>query len=85
MTKEQIIAWAIRRGWWFSQRGNLTKTWNGRTYRLKLGKRKVRHEIHVTYDSAILGKVEHDWVRLSSGFYKDLSVSDEGKLIGMKR
>lgn len=80
MTKVELIDWALNRGWWQDKYGHLQKQINDKQYRLKLSTTAVRYEVRVKYDSG-----GSSWVRLSSGYYKDLSVSDDNKLVGLRR
>lgn len=81
MTREELITWGESRGWRLDKYGNLRMEKDGKTFRLKFGKKKVRGELLVIHDDK-----HREWVRLGSNFYKNLSISDEGgKLLGMKR
>lgn len=86
MTKEQFIEWALAHGWQHDRYGHLQKTIGSdenyqavgrvsRTYRYKLSRIAVRKEIKSAYG----------WVRIKSGYYSKLSISDDGKLQGMIR
>lgn len=84
MTPEQIKEWALSKNWTLDPHGNLRKTHNDKSYRIKLGDKKVRYEIQQIHDLGE-GRNDYRWMRLSSGFYKDLSISEDSKLIGLKR
>jgi len=79
MTREEVANWAIRKGWRKGTRPSprllFYKDRNGEQYRLAVSKISVRYEIK-SYDR---------WIRLRSGYLKDLSISREGKLKGLKR
>lgn len=76
MTKRQLIDWALAHGWTQDRFGHLqriTQDLSAVTYRLKLSSIAVRYET----------KVGASWVRLRSAYYSKLSVSAEGKVVGM--
>jgi hypothetical protein len=83
MTKDELIAWAKANGWSEDRYGHLQKTScvpegcprEVKTYRLKLSSIAARYEV----------KTSFGWVRLRSGYYKNLSISAGGKLAGMTR
>ena len=75
MTREELITWAVANGWKLDRFGHLQKEEHEglRRYRLKLGKLAVRYEVH-----------RHaGWVRVHSAYYKELSITADGKLVGM--
>lgn len=74
LTKQQIIDWALGRGWRLDKWGHLQKLVNGKQYRLKLSSIAVRNEV----------KGHSGWIRLRSGYLKGLSFDTEGKLCGLK-
>ena len=75
MKKEQFIEWAKTRGWQLDRFGHLKKSLNGKVYRFKLSRIAARYEL----------KTSAGWVRIKSGYFSKLSVSGEGKLVGMTR
>ena len=74
ITKEQMINWAAKQGWKLDRWGHLQKEFANGTHRLKLSRIAARHEI----------KTPFGWARIHSGYYKDLSITADGKLAGMK-
>ena len=76
VTREQLIEWATANGWELDRFGHLEKVEHEglRHYRLKLSRIAARFET----------KTAHGWVRVRSGYYKDLSITADGKLAGMK-
>jgi hypothetical protein len=74
ITKEQLIAWATKQGWKLDRWGHLKKEFDNGTHRLKLSRIAARHEVHTPWG----------WARIHSGYYKDLSITADGKLAGMK-
>jgi len=76
MTRSEVVAWAESHGWTRDAWGHYQRvTPQGNRYRLKLSRIAARYEV----------RTEVGWVRLMSGYYRDLSISPEGKLSGMKR
>ena len=75
MNRDELIAWATRNGWTPDRWGHLQKETPNGTYRLKLSRIAARYET----------KTQHGWVRLRSGYYKDLQLTADGKLAGMNR
>ncbi len=75
MTREELIAWATRNGWKLDRWGHLKKELPGATHRIKLSRIAARHEI----------STPHGWVRLASGYLKQLHITADGKLGGMTR
>ena len=73
MTKDELIAWAKANGWTEDRFGHLQKTNGTSRYRLKLSSIAARYEV----------KTAHGWVRLRSGYYKNLNITADGKLAGM--
>ena len=81
MTKDERIRWATAHGWTEDRFGHLQKkspntspgTEDHRHHRLKLSKIAARYEV----------KTSSGWVRIRSAYYKDLSITADGKLVGM--
>jgi len=81
MTRDQLIAWAKANGWWEDRYGHLQRTTclpggcprEVETYRLKLSSIAARYEVRTSFG----------WVRIRSGYYKNLSISADGNLGGM--
>jgi hypothetical protein len=74
ITRDELIAWATRNGWKLDRWGHLKKEFDNGTHRLKLSRIAARHEISTPFGYA----------RLASGYYKDLQLSADGKLVGLK-
>ena len=70
LIRQQIIDWAIARDWKLDKWGHLQKTINNKQYRFKLSKIALRYEV----------KVSGSWLRLRSGYYKDLNIGNDNKL-----
>lgn len=85
MSKVELIQWLIRHNYIPDKYGNYQKQVNDKTLRFKLQKNSARHEV-----LSILPKTDYSpkqslWIRLSSGYYKDLFINpDNDKLGGMK-
>ncbi len=78
MKKEQLEIWLVSKGFTRDTFGHYRKEINGNIYRFKLSNIAARYEkqIHV---------VDHnEWIRIASGYYKDLSITSENKLAGIK-
>lgn len=80
MTKQEFVNWAKLRGWVEDRFGHLQKQINGKEYRFKVSKIAVRYELGIQYENG-----GRDWIRLQGGYFKDLDISPEGKLTGLKR
>ena len=74
ITKDQLITWATGHGWKRDRCGHLQKEFENGTHRLKLSRIAARHEI----------KTPFGWFRVRSGYYKDLTITADGKLAGME-
>jgi hypothetical protein len=95
MTKEQFIEWIqVQEGWredpWgHYQRDLRVKGAFGveelKTFRFKIGDLGVRYEVKIKFPKGVDLLAEHaEWLRLKSGYYKNLNVTPEGKLRGLK-
>ena len=73
MIKDELITWAKANGWTEDRFGHVQKTNGTSRYRLKLSSIAARYEVKTT----------HGWVRLRSGYYKNLNITADGKLVGM--
>jgi hypothetical protein len=74
-SREELIQWATANGWKLDRWGHLKKEFEDGTHRLKLSRIAVRHELHTPFG----------WARMSSGYYKNLTITADGKLGGMTR
>lgn len=74
LTKAEFEKWATSRGWTKDKYGNFRKTRDGKEYRFKVSKISVRYEL----------KFDSNWLRLRSGYFKDLGFDKEGKLTGLR-
>jgi len=72
----------VGRGWSKDSSGNLrrnrVKNGKEKTYKVKFTKTKVRYEV-------LEENVRGNWIRLQSGFYKDIFINEAGKIDGLKR
>jgi hypothetical protein len=75
ITKDELIQWATSQGWKLDRWGHLQKEFPTGTHRLKLSRIAARHE----------AKTPFGWARLNSGYFKNLSITADGKLAGMTR
>lgn len=85
MTREQFEQWATAQGYKADAWGNLKKQFGDKLFRFKVGKLSVRYEVQTTIEATQYSKAEKMWVRLKSGYLKDLSITEENKLRGLKR
>lgn len=79
MTKEELISWLEAQGYKKDSWGNYLKEKDSK-YRFKLSSHSVRLEkFHRdSYDNKKI------WHRLQGNYYSNLSITEEGKLKGMK-
>lgn len=86
MTQDEFTTWALGRGWELDSFGHFKKkltrkrTGTLELYRYKIGKYSVRYETQVVYEDG-----KKSWVRIASGYYKNLTINAEGRLQGMVR
>ena len=85
MTRQQFVDWAKSKGWQEDNFGHLQKQTDGKQYRFKISSISIRYEVKVNYDATDYTKAHSDWLRLRSGYFKDLSITEDGKLSGLKR
>jgi len=80
MTRAEFIAWAKSRGWKEDKFGHFQKVRSdGKHLRFKLSSVAVRYESQVTHSDN-----SHEWVRVQSGYLKDLHVTPDNRLAGLK-
>lgn len=81
MTREEIKEFLKRKEWTRIGQGvHLYKRVGEVEYRMKIGKLSLRYEHRVRHEGKGFG-----WMRLRSGYYKDLHISKADKLSGMRR
>ena len=73
MTKDELITWAKANGFTEDRFGHLQKANGTSRYRLKLSSIAARYEV----------KTSAGWLRLRSGYYKNINITADGKLGGM--
>jgi len=86
LTKELLGNWLFDKGYKRDKFGHYTRTavdphleGGSVTTRFKMRANSVRYEKQCKI-------VDHnEWIRLASGYYKNISITSEGKLAGMKR
>jgi hypothetical protein len=84
ITKDQFIQLAESKGWTKDKFGHLQKSTNIKDYRFKISSISVRYEVKVHHNATEYSKANNEWVRIRSGYYKDLSITSDGKLAGLK-
>ena len=81
MTKEELIKWLISKGYKEDNYGHYQKIgFAGNKIRYKIQATSTRYERQVTFSDG-----KHEWVRILSAYYKDLSINEKGLLSGLKR
>ena len=79
MTKQELENWLINKGYSKDKFGHYQKTIGETTVRYKMQAFSVRYERQARIVA------HNEWLRLASGYYKNLSITLEGKLAGMER
>lgn len=83
MTKQELINWLESKGYHKDNYGHYQKTFEATKFRMKLQDISARYEKQITL-TGYNGKPKHEWIRIRSAYYKDLSINDKGQLSGMK-
>ena len=79
MTKQELENWLTSKGYSRDKFGHYQKTVGISTVRYKMQANSVRYESQARI-------VDHnEWLRIASGYYKNLFITPEGKLAGLKR
>ena len=79
ITKEELIEWAKRHGFSNDRFGHYQReTGIGSIYRLKLSNISARYEKKIALSN------KNEWIKLASGYYKNLSIMPDDKLSGLK-
>ncbi len=91
MTRQELENWVISKGYSKDKFGHYTRrVINAHledgivTTRFKMQSNSVRYEKQIEVSDYKDGLV-HEWMKLAGGYYKNLSITPEGKLSGMKR
>ena len=84
LTKQDIIDWAVSRGWTPDKYGNLQKKVGDKEYRLRFSSTALRYETKVRHEGTKYSKPSSEWMRLRSGYYKELSITPDGRLVGLR-
>lgn len=79
MTKDKLAKWLVAHGYTLDKYGHYQKANSLFTYRFKMQANSARYETKRQIGD------HNEWVRVSSGYYKDLSIAENGKLSGMNR
>jgi hypothetical protein len=85
LTQDEFKKWAISLGYKEDAWGNFKKESNGKLFRFKLGKLSLRYETQSIIEASQYSKEQKIWHRLKSGYWKNLSITEENKLRGLKR
>ena len=84
MIKQEFVNWAKSKGWEEDKFGHLHKTVGMRVYRFKVSTISVRYEIQVNHPAGDYSPAKNEWIRLRSGYLKNLCINEDGKLSGLK-
>ncbi len=76
--QQQIKDLLKSKGWKEDNYGNYQKNENGQEYRFKFNDISIRYELKIRYAGTEYSKPSSEWMRLKSGYFKDLSVSEKG-------
>jgi len=79
MKLTEFKKWAKSKGWQEDNYGHLHKETDGRKYRFKIGSTSVR------YERQALIHDQYEWLQIASGYYKSLSITEDGKLKGLTK
>lgn len=84
LTKEQFETWAVGHGYTKDRHGHFQKlAENGKKYRYKIQAHSVRFEVQVLHEAGPYSPASKSWVRMRSAYFKDLSLTEDGKLKGL--
>lgn len=78
LIEKQIKEFLESKGWKKDSYGNYQKESNGKEYRMKFNDISVRYELKIHHSGTEYSKPSSEWIRLKSGYFKDLSVSEKG-------
>jgi len=81
MTKQELINAMLAKGYSLDRYGHLTKTIDGKEYRIKLQAKSFRKEVKVHIEHSY-GPPTVKWVRLYGGYYGQCYINDEGRIAG---
>lgn len=88
MTRQQFLDWAKSKGWEEDKFGHLHKTLmtatGMRSFRFKVSSISVRYEIQVHHPGGEYWPAKNEWMRLRSGYFKDLRILQDNRLSGLK-
>lgn len=79
MTKQELEQWLVSKGFKKDTYGHYQKIReDGTKIRVKLSNISARYEKQITLTG--YGKPVHEWLRIQSVYYKNLSINDKGQL-----
>ena len=84
MTREEITAEALKRGWSADRFDHLQKEADGRKYRLKFQGSSVRFEVQVVHDAHGSIARSTEWMRLDSAYYAKIVAKNGRVAIGRR-
>ena len=66
-------------GWTVDRYNNYILESNGKKYRMKMQATSVRYELQIVYEDG-----SKSWAKLRGAYLKDLSITEDGKIKGLK-
>jgi len=85
MKREELENWLISKGYSKDKFGHYQRNTNKETTRFKMQANSTHYEKRITFAATEYSPKQNEWLRLASGYYKNLLITSEGKLSGMKR
>lgn len=68
------------KGWTLDRYNNYILESNGKKYRMKMQATSVRYEVQIVYEDG-----SKSWAKLRGAYLKDLSITEDGKINGLKK
>ena len=84
VTRKQLEQWAERHGFRKDRWNHYQKSQGDREYRLKLSSIAVRYEVKLHHEGGRYSGPSTEWMRLRSGYFKNVSIGLEDKLSGLR-
>jgi hypothetical protein len=78
LIEKQLKEFLESKGWKKDSYGNYQKESDRKEYRMKFNDISVRYELKIHHTGTEYSKPSSEWMRLKSGYFKDLSVSEKG-------
>lgn len=86
MKREEFINWIKEKGYKKEGRECRYKKEgrNGNIYAFKVSNISARYEVQVVYAETEYRPRKVQWIRIASGYLKDLHINEKGKVAGMR-